>query len=257
MKRRISRFLIVSLMLSMSVLSTWAQTDGKKGQFFFLVDAVVIPSMESQYFRAAENKVAFYAKNRFPFSWTVYSTEDYHYFWLLPIQNLKALDDLYAAFEEMKEKEAKECETMLNAFEGTFRYLKQSVYIWRPDLSYRTEDPIHQQREGDFVYMDFCYVYPGRDAEFERCVGELMSLMKSKDRTEMINTLVGDLGTDRPMYILTTNAKNAADFYVKNDRFWKALGGEGSDLYTKIISLIRKREIRHGRFRPDLSYNPR
>ena len=249
--------LIVSLMLSLCALSASAQIKESRGQFFLVVDVLVIPSKAINYVEATRKIVAIFSKHKFPYSWSVYSSDDYHYYSLIPVKHLADIDGFFRSLEEVKKRESEECEKIFKEFEGACEFSKWSVYIWRPDLSYRTEDPILQQREGDFVYMDFCYLYPGKEAEFEGCIRDLMSLMKRKDRTEMINTLVGDLGTDQPMYILTTNAKNAADFYVKNDRFWNALGKEGKDLYRKIISLVRKREIKHSWFRPDLSYNPK
>lgn len=257
MKNRTSAFLAASLILSLGALSASAQIKKKKGQFFLVSEAVVLPSKTLEYVEAARKAVAIFSRQQFPYSLSVYSADDYHYYSLIPVKNLADIDGFFWALEEIKKRDANEVEIALRMFERAHKFLKWSVYIWRPDLSYRTEDPVLQQREGDFVYMDFCYLYPGRDAEFESLIADLMSLMKRKNRSEMINTLVGHIGTDQPMYILTTNAKNAADFYLKNDRFWKALGKEGGDLYRKIVSLIRKREIKHSWFLPDLSYNPK
>jgi hypothetical protein len=98
--------------------------------------------------------------------------------------------------------------------------------------------------------LDFVSVIPGKEGEFE-------AINKEWNARDPFYTWVGDLGTKMPVYVWVEYAESVADYAVAEEKFWKAMGEEGAALSKRTRALIKKMESKTGRYRPDLSYEPK
>ena len=105
--------------------------------------------------------------------------------------------------------------------------------------------------------MDFVSIIPGKEGEFEAINKEWIALSGAKKARDPFHTWAGDLGTKMPVYVWVEYGKSAADYAVTEEKFWKAMGEEGAALSKRTRALIKKMESKTGRYRPDLSYEPK
>jgi hypothetical protein len=101
------------------------------------------------------------------------------------------------------------------------------------------------------------YVKPGKESEAEAIFKELVALLKSKNTSEQIKIYAGDIGTEQPVYVGVLYAKDSVDFFTHNQKMWEAVGEEGSLLFQKLMTLLRKRESRQVWHSPEHSYIPK
>jgi hypothetical protein len=136
-------------------------------------------------------------------------------------------------------------------------YYRMYMIYHRPDLSYTPESARLKPEEKDFIFWDFYYIQPGMEREFEELNKEWVALYKNNNIPVEYDFYVGDIGTEMPVYFYAESGKNDVDFWTQHEKSWKLFGKEGGDLWKKTIVLVRKREMKTGRYRPDLSYIPK
>ncbi len=257
MKRKISIFLMVGFVVSLCALTTLAQTEEQKDQLLFVNEITVKPSMVKEFEACLKEFVALRTQHKHPYSHMAYSLNDFHYILVFPLENYADITSWDKARNELGEKMEKEqWQALVKRRVNSYEYYLSSMVYLVPELSYTPENPRLKSGEGNFIFWDIYYLYPGKEKEFEEILKKWMSLCKSKKITEGYNILQGDIGTDNPVYAFSIIAKDAADFYTHNAKMWEMLGEEGEKLYEKMLPFVRKNEVRQGWLRPSLSYKP-
>jgi hypothetical protein len=258
MRSKISIVLIVGFVVSLCALTTLAQEEEQKDQLLFVNEFTVKPSMAEEFEACLKERVAFGTQHKHPYSVMTYSLNDFHYNLVWSLENYADITSWDKAVEELKEKVGEEQWQALNKrMVNSYEYYNSSMIYLVPELSYTPENPRLKPEEGNFIFWDIYYIHPGKATEFEEIIKKFMSIFKDKKMTEGINVLVGDIGTDNPVYAFSGSAKDEADFYVHNDKMWELLGEEGEMLFEKMLPLVRKNEVKQGWFRPELSYMPK
>jgi hypothetical protein len=259
MKRKISVFLMAGLVISLCALTTLAQAQEQKAQLYAIWDIVVHPSKVGDFEAGAKEEVALYAKYKFPYAWSVTRTFDNHYYYLFPVENFAAIDNIFKAFDKVAKMAGEEYQEMLDLFTGTYEYVQPSVYSLNYELSFFSEKQKEKAEEENFVFFDIFYFKTGKEREVEKLMKEMIALVEEKGTTEAQSWYCyqGIMGAETPVHYMVARAKNAIDFYTQNAKMWKLLGEEGDSLYPKLMNLLRKREHKQGWFRPDLSYTPK
>jgi hypothetical protein len=247
-------FLAVCIM----ALAPFASAQQKKPQLYFVEDYVVKPSMVATYEAASKDLIATVFQ---PYNWSwpleTYVTEDFHYYCVYPIASLTDLDKAFATFNEILGKFGEQKWDALNRKMGdASEYYKQGTFTFSPELSYIPEKPRLKPEEEKFIYWGFCYVMPGREREFEALFKKIVELCKSKKLAIQFNTFVGGIGADSPLYFYTEYGRTIADFFMTAEKTDKILGQEITDIWNKVLSLMRKYEFKTGFVRPDLSFIP-
>jgi hypothetical protein len=247
-------FLAVCIM----ALAPFASAQQKKPQLYFVEDYMVKPSMVATYEAASKDLIATVFQ---PYNWSwpleTYVTEDFHYYCVYPIASLTDLDKAFATFNEILGKFGEQKWDALNRKMGdASEYYKQGTFTFSPELSYIPEKPRLKPEEEKFIYWGFCYVMPGREREFEALFKKIVELCKSKKLAIQFNTFVGGIGADSPLYFYTEYGRTIADFFMTAEKTDKILGQEITDIWNKVLSLMRKYEFKTGFVRPDLSFIP-
>ena len=249
---------IASLVISLCTLTTLAQAEEQKAQLYFVEEVVVKPSMVDKYEAHTKEALNLWTKYGSPFPFYAFITDDFHYYFVWPIENYASLDSLFKAIGEWVVKMGDEnWQALVRSGEGTYEYLKWSMVRHKPELSYTPENPSLKPEEPNFVYLNFFFIQPGKKEEFEEVFKESVAFYKSINFPFGFDIYVGDMGTEMPMYIYFSKGENAADFYVRHDKAFKLHTEEAIKLRQKTLVAIRNTKVKTGMFRPDFSYMPK
>jgi hypothetical protein len=144
---------------------------------------------------------------------------------------------------------------------GTNEYYREMVVYLRPDLSYVPSESNVAPDESNYALLELTYILPEKEKEFETYYKDWVALCRKIGFRIGYTAYKGIFGTDNPCYISTMIAKTQADTFVEEERIMKTLSPEEQAelgaMYQKAFSYFRKYEAKHGRSRPDLSYNPK
>lgn len=258
MKCKISIFLMVGLVVSLCSLTTLAQAEEQKAQYYFVEDVAVKTSMFSEYEKAVKEVLALFEEYNFPYPCFTYSTNDYHYYFVYPVEGLSDIDKLFKNWYEIVGKFGEEKWLVISKRMGnTFEYVKYVMCHHLPKLSYAPEGYELNLEETPFTFWGFCYTQPGKEKECEEIIKKFVSLWKSnKDLDMPFDSYVVDMGTEMPMYFYVERGKSPGDHFSKSDKAYEVAGAEIMAIWNELMAHSRKYEYKIGMFRPDLSYIP-
>jgi len=242
------------LLMSMSTLFISAQEEQKKYQPYVVFEDVVKPSLVMQYEEATKEFMALFAEHQYPYPMNVYSTEDFHYYIVTPINSFSELDSMYGEFNKVAEKAGEKWEAVWDKFAGTYHYDRGQLIIYSSKLSYVPENPRLADGEGNFLYWGFANPELGKESELSEILKEYVALYKGKNITDGWNTFNGSFGTEQPGKLWVMRGKDPADFWNQAKINNELVGAEGDVLWEKLLKTLRKFEYKTGWFRPDLSY---
>ncbi len=258
MRSKISIVLIVGFVVSLCALTTLAQEKEQKAQAYYLQDVAVKPSMIAEYEAAVKVYLPLNAEYKATYPWYAFSVEDFHYYFVIPVENLADVDNMFKEDSELEKKMGEEKSKEIGKrFAGTYEYVSSYMIYHRPDLSYTPESPRLQPEEANYRQWIWYYILPDKEKEFQEILKKFVTLTQSKNVTDGYNIYSGGIGMDIPAYLVAFSAKSAADFETHYEKAWELLGEEGKALMQKLVALTREREVKTGWFRPDLSYLPK
>ncbi len=253
MQRKIS----IIILLILCAFATLAQAEEQTTQLLMVEEIPVFPSRVSDaeaHIRMVQKLASQY---QFPYPIHVYSTNDIHYYYVIPIKDFADIDNFHKARMEWVQRMGDEnFQSAVKSGLGTYKSLKWFIIRHRPDLSYISDKPRFKPEEANYMYMPFCYVKPGKEAEFEIICKEWVALDKSVSRADSYDLYIGDIGTEMPVYFWIARAKSASDFNNQQEIYGKKIGETGAELWNRTMALCRKFEEKAGWFRQDLSYLP-
>jgi hypothetical protein len=227
-------------------------------RLYLMGDFLVDVSRAGEYEAALKDLIAALASSSFPVLFDTYVTNDSHYFVIYGLDNFASVDALHKAWQDVASRLGPARFQALHA-RLTAAEISRVLKFWtfRPDISFL---PVPERlKPGEFAYYtwDFVSVIPGKEAEFEALNREWIALSAAKKTRDPFMTYRGGIGTDEPVYVWFEYGKSATDYALAEERFWKALGAEGTALSKRTRALIRRQETKTGRYRPDLSYAPK
>lgn len=258
MRGKASIVLMVSFVISLCALSTLAQAEEQKAQLWFVEEIAIKPSMIEKYETHTKEALVLCEKYGLPFPFYVFTTDDFHYYFVWPIENYASLDSLFKAVGEWVAKMGDEnWQALVKSGENTHEFMKWSIVRYHPDLSYIPENRMNKLKEASFVYLNFFFIQPGEEREFEKTIKEGVAFYKRINFPFGFDIYSGDMGTEMPMYIYISRAKNATAFYAKHDEAFELHTEEAIKLRRKTLVTVRKTDVKTGMFRSDLSYTPK
>jgi len=255
-----NKTVVVFLLFAAGVLgfALQAPAQEKKPQLYFIEDYVVKPGLVAPFEAAVKELVAsIFTPYTWPWPMQTYVTEDFHYYFLYPFENMAQVDVAFTTFSQMIGKLGEQKWEAFNKKMGNaVEYYKQGTITYLPELSYAPEKPRLKPEEANVVYWGFCYVLSGMEREFEEQVKKMAALYKAKKISQGFNSWAGGMGVDSPFYFYSETAKSAADLYLTEERVMKLVDPEATAIWKAMLGLMRKFEYKMGAYRPDLSYAP-
>jgi hypothetical protein len=256
MKAKISCVLAVFFILSLLPLTMNAQEPEKQYQLFWVLDEVVKPSMQDEYYEAGKKWAALLTKHEFPYPFNAIWTGDNHVLWSVPIESYADIDKIQAAAGKIKEKSPDDYKAMEDAFAGTYESARACVFSLDYKNSLIAKDAESKSEEENFIFFDIYYFEPGTEAELEKIWDEFKALMKDKESIQNWYFYWGVMGTDNPVLWSAASAKNVRAFWEENAKMWKVMGEEASKIKQKMMKYVRKEETKMAWVQKELSYNP-
>ncbi len=256
MKVKISGVLAVCLILGLLPLATNGQAPEKRYQMLFVVDELVKPSMQQEYYEASKKWVAFMKDHEFPYPFDVYWTGDNHIYWSFPIENYADIDKIIEASNKIGEKSPEDLKAIEDAFKGTYESYRRCVYALDFKYSMIAEEEKGESEEENFIFFDIYYFEPGYDAEINKLFDEMVTFMADKEIIQSWYAYWGMMGTDNPVLWMAAGAKNAVVFEEENTKMWKAFGKELGPIRKKLMKYVRKQEQKTAWAQKELFYSP-
>ncbi len=255
MRGKFSTIFGLSLVLALCASSALAQAEAQQPQYYFTMDIAVPANKAAAYEAAVKELKAFYVKHEYSRPWTVYRTDDFHYYILIPMKNMADFDALFA--DSMKYQQMPGFEAITKKFAGTMESETAGLVMLRNDLSYSPENPRVPVEEAEFIQWYYYYLLPEHQAEAEAVSKEWQSLFKSSNISDGFQVWMPVLWTDLPALVATLWGKSEVDFFIQNDKNIKLMGEKYQKLTMKTMALCRKFEIRTGTILRELSYVPK
>jgi hypothetical protein len=257
MRGKVSFILVVGFVVSLLFIFNSVQAEEKKAQLFLVEEVTVKPSMVAKYEAHVQNVLDVCKRHPFPYPWTAFNSDDLHYFFVWQIDNYASVDSWFKALEGWLAQVGEETALAIQKETvGAYKHLRYSCYRHVPEMSYHPETPRLKPGEANFVYMGYCYVIGGNEAEVKEHFKEIVDFCKKTSYSVGWDAYAGEFGTDSPMFIYLMYGKNASEFWTEVDKFHGAHGEGIEKLWSKTLSLLRKYEYKTGLIRPDLSLMP-
>lgn len=256
MKRKVAAILGAGFIVSLFSLTYPAKAQEQKPQLFLVWEDIVHPSKAIGYETALKMWIDFNTKYKFPRPVTVYRTDDFHYYTLMPIEKLADIDDLEKYFTELGEAAGKDVEEIEKAFTGTTESTTFGTVLLRTDLSYMPENPRVKTEDVNFVWWNYYYIKSGKEKEAEKIANEWQALYKSKGITDGFQVYQPVLWSDIPALVAAGGALSAADYYSHMEKNVEKMGEEYLALTQKTMDACRRFEQKTGMILRNLSYIP-
>jgi hypothetical protein len=257
MKTHISARLLAGLVPCLCFYSLPLAAQAPKSQMYVVGCDVVNPSMEAKYYQTVKEQLALFDKYDWPYTWSVYGTNDYCYYYMMPVKDFTDVGKLLNAFADVAAKGGAEWKTMYGKYVGAIQSSSMFVLTSAPELSYVPTSPRLKPGEGNIVILDIWYATVGKEEEFENHTKQVFALAEKRNITSAWNAFVGGLGTEQPVYVFAARDTTMVSFWAANADMWKALGKEGSTIMDQMQGCTRKREWKFAWYQPGLGYAPK
>jgi hypothetical protein len=256
MKSKASIILTVFFVAILLSLTLSAQAQEQEPQLYLVWEDIVHPSKAMSYEAVLKKWVDFNAKYKFPHPVTVYRTNDYHYYTLLPIEKLADIEDLEKYITGLGEQAGKEVEELQKGLSGTTESTTAGTVLLRTDLSYMPENPRVKTEDVSFVWWNYYYIKYGNEKEAEEIAKEWQALWQSNGITDSFQVYQPMLWSDLPVMVAAGGALSAADYYSHMEKNIEKMGDEYLALEKKTMDACRRFEQKIGMILRDLSYIP-
>ncbi len=255
MKTKIFAVLLIFLSGSFCFLPAVAQAQEQKAQLYLVYDFVVKPAMVAKFEAGVKREIELGA----PTPWSAFSSDDFHYYFLMAINNYAGIDSMRKADDDWSAKIGKEkFDTLMKSYEGTFEYYKGGVIRYLPELSYIPKTPKFKPEEENFVSWGFANIEFGKEEEFAAICKQWVALYDSSNIPMGWRTYVGLMGMEMPFYFWAERSRSAAEFYADGEKMTKRVGeAKVTDLWNKTMAVCKKYESKTGRPRSNLSNKPK
>ena len=212
------------------------------------------PSMVSEYERVAKKELAIFKKLNYPRSYFVHQTNDYHYWWVMVIENIneyeKIIQELGSFIVRMEKEEGF---VFSQEFKDKTNFMKPIIIQWLPNLSNMPEGTMDLSKTQYFRWGQ-CYVKVGDEDNFIKNWEEWIKLFKENQIEIGWNLYTGIIGTENPFFIWGEIYDSPLDMETKRAKAFQTMGDQSNKLWNETIQYLRKIEYNTGWYRPDLSY---
>lgn len=259
MKKVLSSLIAGGLLMLSALTIAHAQ---QEEQWWLVREEVIRPERLLDFVAGVGEQFAEAAKHKIPFAdITAWGSNDFHYFFAIPIKGWDSVDDLSLAWSkfhtELEQKMGAEAYgRLMKKLDGTIEYDHYYVFVWRPDLSYYPAAPRLKAGERLFLNWQYWYIKFDMAAEAEAVTKEIAKLYKDRGVSESMEVSQGVAGADAPVYFTAYRGKDEADFFTHDP--WRTLGKDKDyqALLARIFKTTRKMVRVNLELRPELSYHP-
>ena len=214
-------------------------------------EAVIKPEQVQNFEKSLKEVMKLFKENSYPYDIQVYSSTGFKYYFVRPLESTSSYEEVTAATGEVWSKIDSD---IYNNYVQCFKSDQQFVLRELGKYSYHPEQPRVDWSEFGYAAWDVHYVKFDKVQEYNEIMGKFTELLNKHNFDDPILILNGMVGTENPMYVGALFGKDANDMMEQNQKMWQSFGDEGSELYQRMIPLLRDREKMEFWFRRGLSY---
>jgi hypothetical protein len=214
-------------------------------------EAEIKPEQVQNFEQSLKEVMKLFKENSYPYDIQVYRSTGFKYYFVRQLESPSSYEDVTAATSEVWSKI--DSDIYIN-YVQCFKSDKQFVLSELGNFSYHPEQPRVKWSELSYALWDVGYVKFEKLKEYNEVLEDFNAMLKKHNFDDPVLILNGMVGTENPMYIGALFGKDANDLMEQNKKMWQSFGEEGSDLYQRMIPLLRDREKMEFWFRRDLWY---
>ncbi len=231
--------------------------DEPKDQLYWVREEVAKVDMWDQYEKTSKEWVELMtgAGLDLPYMWAS-QRDDAHYYYLFPLDNYAAIDEMQGIFGAAIEKIGREkWAEFIKRNEGSMETHMDFVVTRSAKYSYWPEEPRLKPEERKFIHWMFFHYKLENRKEVMDIMTEWKNLYKEKNIKNGYTIWLMELGRDNNMIVLTENGKDGADYYTTMEADNATMEAEASALWAKMAPYITSVENKYGNQRPDLGFD--
>lgn len=192
-----------------------------------------------------------------PFHYDVISSDDFHYYYALPMKSMGDVDKIMQIFMvELPQKVGKDKLTaMMRRGGATMEKANDWIVVRRDDISYKPAKPRLKPEEMKHARYDYYYLRPGMEDLVDQIANEWKAASAAANLGDGFTIYQAIVAADLPFIVVETVGKDPADLAAQSAKNMQALGDRARTLNNRTFDVVRRFESKFGRPRPDLS-NP-
>ena len=215
----------------------------------------VSPAMADEYEMSLADLKNYLTDNQVKgFNYFTHIQDNFEFLHIVPLNNLEELSEgtREALIKRVNKPELK---LIMDYFDLSLDSYRHYVVQYKPELSYV---PSTQQWDEGNTYRKWHYYhfYPGSEEEVEEILATYKHLYRTKNVEMGFRVFAGQIGLERPSYILTTWAKSPLDYHQNLEKTSEMLGDSGALLWSKLMELVKEAKITEGWYLPQYSFAP-
>jgi len=239
------------------VLMHTAQAKNQPKSLVYLGEYKVKPDKVDEFESVMKDFVKEMEKYDMPYTFRMFSTDIFVYYSLNEFDDYSMLDKFNADWGVVEEKiGVKTMERYHEVEFGAIDSFKGTLLKYRPDHSFVTDSIFWKKDENSFVHWLFCYLEPSMRQEWISIQKKWLKLYRSKNIIMPFLTFTGDIGYEMPVWIYVRASSDRGDYFSELEKINTVFGEKGEIMLKQSLPLIKRIEVRHTIYRPDLSYLP-
>jgi len=211
-----------------------------KDQLYWVREEVAKVDMWDQYEKTSKEWVELMtgAGLDLPYMWAS-QRDDAHYYYLFPLDNYAAIDNMQEIFGAAIDKIGKDKWAKFNKEnEASMESHKDFIVTMSAKYSYWPEEPRLKPEERNFIHWMFFHYKLENRKEVMDILTEWKQLYKEKNIKNGYTIWLMELGRDNNMIVLTENYKDGADYYTSMEADNATMEAEASALWAKMSQYI-------------------
>ncbi|MFH1194785.1 MAG: hypothetical protein V1720_03675 [bacterium] len=252
--QKLFMFLLLGILVPFSISSN-AQ-EKPKDQLYLVFEETAKVSYYEQYERTSKQWVELMTQAGLDIS-AVHASQrdDFHYYYLIPIEKYADLDLTYEAFKTAYGKIDKtKADVFQKENQESIETYRQFVIKWSAEFSYVPKESRLKDNEANFLHWLFFTYKLDKQKEVFDILREWKALYEKHNINHEYNIWTMEIGQDANLIALTESAKDGADYFGMMNETWTTLQAEEQVLWAKLSALMLETEQKFGYPRPDLSY---
>lgn len=181
--------------------------------------------------------------------------DDFHFYYLIPIENYGELDKVHEKLKSAYEKWDKQKTSVFEkkSYESIESF-KRSVVKWSAELSYIPKEPHLKKGEGKFMHWIFINYKVGKKDDIKSILKEWKELYGKNNLPYEYDVWTMEMGENANTIVISEMYKDGADFYNSMNDISSKIKEDEDKLWEKFSAFLISAENKYGRIRPDLSY---
>ncbi|WP_303925784.1 hypothetical protein [Draconibacterium sediminis] len=246
--------IIICLFLFMGIVSLQAQEAPAMPENFLVFEEFVQPANSEAFNKVQQEAIDLWKELEFDLTFFTYSTDVSSYYWVIPIQNFAAIDQLYAKIGELTTKMKDSGFDAVKKFRD-LSTTRETIIHWNKDLSYHPNGNVGQTKENRYCEWTFFYLKAGHEKEMADAIKQYIDFFDSIDETWEWDVYTVSMGYDSPCWILMDRSENSLALKKLESSLQEKYGETFGKLWKNIQPHLRKMDVVTGWFLPDWSMN--